>query len=195
MTDLLVTPEAERGRRRRLLFSAAMLFLVAAGIILAPVSAAEGPGYGGTADKLAVSWKTSPQPRALGEGAQAVAVPQERLEVQGFGFRGRSDIALRVGDTSPAAHLTDQTGSIALTVPVAGDKAAPGTSVIAIGLTPAGTRRVLIGAVPPRPSGVGPQQIVPMVLITLGAVVLLRSLRRRRSPVATALPETDTAQP
>ena len=163
----------------------AALVMVGVGIVLAPVSAAEGPGYGGTADQLAVSWELSPQPGALGAIGQAAPVLDARLAVQGLGFRGLSDIDLRVGDATSVAQTADQTGTVETTVPVPGGRAAPGTSVVAIGVTPSGSRRVLIGAVPPRPSGVGPQELVPIALAALGGTVLVVSFWRRRRRLVT----------
>ena len=178
----LSTAPAHAGRSRRsITVLGAALLMVGVGVVLAPVSAAEGPGYGGTADQIAVSWEASPQPGALGPSGQA-PTSAARLAVQGLGFRGLSDIDLRVGDAPPAAEATDETGTVAVTVTIPGGQAAPGTSVVAVGVTPSGSRRVLIGAIPPRASGVGPQELVPIAIAVLGGTVLAGSVWRRRQP-------------
>ena len=90
--------QAHTGGVRRLLYALVALLVVGAAT---PVQAAEGPGYGGDAGGLNVTWKT-PASQAAGppsvpgdSGSDAPADPNKvglipdgaRLQVDGIGFR------------------------------------------------------------------------------------------------------------
>jgi hypothetical protein len=102
------------------------------------------------------------------------------LSILGVGFRGRSTVTLRIGESDPVIQRTDATGTLALqVVGVAAAATRPGMSVVAIGRNPAGTTRTLVGAVPPQPSGVGPADLIPWVVA--GMVVLALAWQGRRA--------------
>jgi hypothetical protein len=164
-----------------------LLAAVAIGALLTPAPAhADGPGYGGDADSLTVRWQ--PQSGATGEG----------LAVYAVGFRGGSSVNLRVGAATDRAVKADASGALRILVvqaaagiaaktselPVleaAAGRLSAGTSVLAVGETPAGDRRTLVGAVPPPAAGTGPADVVPWAgsLALAGGAVLWF---RRRSP-------------
>ena len=167
---------------------------------LAPSAhAVEGPGYGGTADELAVVWQPVDQVNLAAGGAFALAqdpdlirTEQEsaRLVVRGVGFRGRSEIELRVGAGTSDVLRVDESGTLEAEIQRdATETAAPGTSVIAVGRAPSGAARTLVGAVPPLPSGVGPADIVPWAAAA-AAVVATGYVVRRRSGGIEAEPDT-----
>lgn len=171
---------------------ATLLAAVVAAITPAAV-AVEGPGYGGTADELAVVWQPVEQV-ALAAGARPALMDNPdlirtgreaaRLVIRGVGFRGRSEVELRVGDGSVEQLRVDESGS--LDVELQQRQAAqslPGTSVIAIGRAPSGAARTLVGAVPPLPSGLGPADIVPWVVVAVGGLGSLLAWRRRSDRV------------
>lgn len=157
-------------------------------VTAAPIAhAADGPGYGGTADELAVVWQPVEQVNLAAGPSLAVAADSElirtdqqsaQLVVRGVGFRGRSEIELRVGAGGTEVLRVDESGTLEAEVGTStGDVAEPGTSVIAIGRAPSGAARTLVGAVPPLPSGLGPADLVPWVAATaagLGAIVMWR---------------------
>ena len=165
------------------------LVLVTA-VPVAAAGAAEGPGYGGKADKLDVSWsqETEVVTAAAADGAP---VPQSldiaggpdptllsagpagpQLSVFGVGFRGKSDVNLRVGSGRPLDVRVDDAGTLEIEVPRSDSaEAQPGTSVLAQGRGPSGATRTLVGAVPPLPSGTSPAQFVPW-LAAIGLVVM-----------------------
>ena len=129
---------------------------------------ADGPGYGGTADTLTVQWQSP-------AGASA-----EGLAVYALGFRGGSPVSLRVGsaptttvkaDLSGAVRVLVVGGSVTTSAPatdttvlpveyVAGGRFAAGMVVSAVGQTPAGVIRSLVGAIPPAEAGAGAQDVV-----------------------------------
>lgn len=160
--------------------------------------AVEGPGYGGTADELAVVWQPVDQVNlaagpsfALSQDPDLIRTEQEaaRLVVRGVGFRGRSEIELRVGAGAADVLRVDESGTLEAEVRAAAtEAAAPGTSVIAIGRAPSGAARTLVGAVPPLPSGVGPADIVPWAAVAV-AVIATGSVVRRRSDRVEAKPD------
>jgi hypothetical protein len=154
----------------------APLVLTAAvlGAVVSPGAAlADGPGYGGTADTLTVQWQPP-------EGASA-----EGLAVYALGFRGGSPVSLRVGSAATTTVTADLSGAVRVLV-VDGDGASPtpstpapadavvlpveqvgsgrfaaGMVVSAIGETPAGMIRSLVGAIPPAEAGTGVQDVAP----------------------------------
>lgn len=161
-------------------------FLLAAsalGALTAPGAAlADGPGYGGTADTLTVQWKP-----------QAATV--EGLAVYAVGFKGGSPVNLRVGASAEQAVVADAAGALRVLVVSAASSPAPaptpdttvlpvingstgrlpsGTSVLAVGETPAGMTRTLIGSIPPAEAGWGIQDVAPWAAAAaaLGAVAL-----------------------
>lgn len=170
----------------------------------------EGPGYGGTADELGVRWVRLPVSLAAapigaaGSGRPLLAAlgagpgsedggPRSPdlletgdsdvgLAVEGVGFRGKSAVTIRVGESDPVRLRTDPTGTLA--VQVAGvvlNGVTPGMSVVAIGRSPSGTTRTLVGAVPPRPGGLAPSDVIPWLAALGGLVALGWQVHRRRS--------------
>lgn len=160
----------------------------------------EGPGYGGKADKLDVAWSQDSQVvTASASDKPGAPVPQSldgdagmdptllsagpagpQLTVFGVGFRGKSDVNLRVGGGRPLDVRVDDAGTLQIDVPRSDSvEAQPGTSVLAQGRGPSGATRTLVGAVPPLPSGTSPAQFVPW-LAGIGAVVFAGWWLRRR---------------
>lgn len=151
---------------------------------MAPAAAQDGPGYGGTADELAVSWAEQDQVLAMGPAGPAIELEQSglALAVNGVGFRGRSEVVVTVGTNEPITARVDPTGTLALSVDL--DRAAagpqPGTSVVALGRAPGGTSRTLVGAVPPIPAGTGPADLVPWIVgLGLAGAGVVAARRRR----------------
>jgi MYXO-CTERM domain-containing protein len=154
---------------------------------------AEGPGYGGNADTLTVQW----QRPTSGEG----------LGVYALGFKGGSPVSLRVGAAAEQSIVADAAGALRVLVvsaastpapaptpdttvlPVTGGAAgglASGMSVLAVGTTPAGAMRTLVGSVPPAEAGWGIQDVAPWgaAAAVLGGAVFWS--RRRGLPTMTA---------
>lgn len=145
-----------------------LLTAVALGAVVAEGAAlADGPGYGGTADALTVQWQ------------QQAGTSAEGLAVYAFGFRGGSPVSLRVGSAPTATVTADLSGAVRVLV-VDGNAAAPaavadaillpvehvptgrfaaGMVVSAVGQTPAGVIRNLVGAIPPAEAGTGVQDV------------------------------------
>ncbi|GLY98716.1 hypothetical protein Acsp02_59700 [Actinoplanes sp. NBRC 103695] len=118
------------------------------GAVLAPGAAlADGPGYGGTADSLTVEWQAQK------------ARPE--LAVYAVGFKGGSPVRLRVGSGTEESIAADTAGALKMLVAQAGGRLAPGTSVVAVGKTPAGALRTLVGSVPPPAAGTGLSDMAP----------------------------------
>nr|BFE73318.1 hypothetical protein GCM10020092_066190 [Actinoplanes digitatis] len=145
-----------------------LLAAAALGAFTGPGAAlADGPGYGGTADALTVQWRPH---AAAGDG----------LAVYALGFKGGSPVNLRVGAAAERTVVADAAGALRVLVVSAAATPAPaptpdttvlpvtdgstdrlssGTSVLAVGTTPAGAMRTLVGSVPPeqaRPGHSGP---------------------------------------
>lgn len=195
----------------RVLSRATGLRAVAAAFVLlaaSPVSAAhavEGPGYGGTADALTVSWVDpgdAPDTEAvvaLGGGRGSAVIVRStsqptlepdrmRLQVNGLGFRAKSNVVIRVGDAAPVSSRSDTAGSLNVAIdPALIGGTQPGLSVVAIGRTPSGTAVALYGSVPPAPAGAGPMSVVPWIVLSAALAGLAVWLRRRHTAgVATA---------
>ena len=147
----------------------ALLLAAVLGAVGCPGAAlADGPGYGGTADALTVRWQPP-------EGASA-----EGLAVYALGFRGGSPVSLRVGSAATTTVNADLSGAVrvlvvdgsATSTPAAADatvlpveyissgRFASGMVVSAVGRTPAGVIRNLVGAIPPAEAGRGVQDVV-----------------------------------
>lgn len=158
--------------------------------------AEQGPGYGGDADSLDVTWKepkdkamaAGPPPVPSGESGSADLPDPERmamsaesasLRVDGVGFRGKSEVVIQFGSEDPIAVRADQTGTVVADFP-ATDAAAPGTTVVAIGRSPSGATRTLVGSVPPLPHGVDLMGLVPWLIAAPVALIALAALGRRR---------------
>lgn len=106
---------------------------------------AEGPGYGGTADELAMRW-VRVQTLALASSTGDAEV----LRVEGVGFRARGAVSVRVGSAQETTAFADDTGTLVLELRAGAGRLEPGSAGIAIGETPGGSVRTLLGTVPPR---------------------------------------------
>lgn len=196
--------------RRFGLRAAAVGLLLASTSVLGGVAHAEGPGYGGTADQLSVTWvETQPLAMAAEYMGDPPGVPPPgssggdpnvidssaagpALDVSGVGFRSQSNVSVRVGGGPTEERRTDVSGSLRMKVPAdISSQLQPGASVLAIGPSPSGTRRTLVGSIPPRPSGVGPADILPWLglLVFSGAGVFVIVKRRKASAQSTAAAE------
>jgi len=164
----------------------------------------QGPGYGGDADSLDVSWKETkdkamaagPPPVPSGESGSrdlpdpermAMSPDSSSLRVDGIGFRGMSEVVIQFGSEDPVAVRADQTGTVVADFP-ATDAAAPGTTVVAIGRSPSGATRTLVGSVPPLPHGVNLMGLVPWLIAAPVALIALAALARRRPQRAAQAP-------
>jgi hypothetical protein len=173
---------------------------------LPAASAEEGPGYGGSADALSVSWvEPSDQDPATAEtvvelGGQGAAViirsnaqptlesDRLQLQVNGLGFRARSQVVIRVGGSAPVSSRSDTAGSLNVAIdPALVGGTQPGLSVVAIGRGPSGTAVTLYGSVPPEPAGSGPMLLVPwlvLAVILAGTAIWLRGRHAAGAPPA-----------
>jgi len=182
-------------RRRRSSVGAALL--VVTSMAVAPAAmAVEGPGYGGTADALAVTWTESDSTLHAMGSEEVIQLTGDNLslDVFGLGFRGRSEVTVAVGTSDPLTIRVDPTGTLDLSVAVTRLSVGPqpGTSVVVLGRAPAGSSRTLVGAVPPMPSGIGPADVIPWLVGGLLAIVAGSAWRRRRV-VHAAMPEAPSA--
>lgn len=185
---------------RRLLSALVALFIVST---VTPVFAAEGPGYGGDAGGLNVTWKT-PKNQAAGppsvpgdSNENAPADPTKvgfvpdgaQLQVAGIGFRGLSAVNIQFGNQEPQPVRADTTGSVSANF-LATSAESPGTTVVAVGRGPSGAIRTLVGSVPPLPHGPNPMGIIPWLLIIplIGLAILGTAGRRAPRPTT---PETE----
>lgn len=164
---------------------AATAALLTGSVMLAPAALAqEGPGYGGTADGLAVTWTEPDRLVAMGAPGTTVELSASNLalDVFGLGFRGRSEVVVTVGTNAPVTTRVDPTGTLDLSVGLEKLEAGPqpGTSVVVLGRAPAGTSRTLVGAVPPVPSGTGPADLIPWIVGVVLAGAGATAVRRRR---------------
>ena len=186
-----------RSVRVRIVVAAAVALIASP---LPTAHAEEGPGYGGSADALSVSWvEPSPaQPESTevvvdlgGRGssvivrstAQPTLEPDRlQLQVNGLGFRARSQIVIRVGDSAPVSSRSDTAGSLNVAIdPALIGGTQPGLSVVAIGRGPSGTAVTLYGSVPPEPAGSGPMLLVPWLVLAVVLAALAVWLRRRHA--------------
>ena len=103
------------------------------------------------------------------------------LQINGLGFRGNSEVTLRIGNGAPITSRSDTAGSLSVAIdPALLGATQPGLTVVAIGRRPSGTAVTLYGSVPPEPSGAGPMSIVPWVAAGIAAVSGIFWMRRRR---------------
>lgn len=158
-----------------------LLVAVVLALIASP-SVADGPGYGGTADRLTVTW-TEDRVTAAGAGGAATRGGPV-LRVTGLGFRGGSSVAVQVGDQGTSYTRVDQVGELRVWVRTGPEASVPGTSVLAVGRASSGTTRTLIGSVPPPPQGTSPTSRVLAVAVAgcvlAGVARALRAVRSRR---------------
>jgi hypothetical protein len=169
-----VQPQRRDPRFRRAVRRAAAACATALLALWPAVAHADGPGYGGTADRLSVHWAGPSGPTAAGARGEGGS-GSGSLVVSGLGFRGLSTVSIQVGDRGAARTRSDEVGEVRIQVPTAHLATAPGTSVIAIGRAPSGTTRTLIGAVPPRGHGPSPTDLV--VGLAGGLAMLLIAAR------------------
>jgi len=191
-----------------------------------PMAFAEGPGYGGDAGQLAVSWELAPADVAPAEPAPADSAPAQpapaepapadstpvalslggaargvaavvilpptadpKLEsdalaliVRGLGFRGKSEIEVRIGSDQPVIARADTAGSLTVALdPAKLGGAEPGVSVMAVGRNQSGTQVALFGSIPPVADGSGPMTVVPWAVGSVALVGLAVWMRRRHS--------------
>jgi hypothetical protein len=125
------------------------------------VAAAEGPGYGGKADKLVLKRKDKQQ----GKGSDSAG----ELAVFGVGFRGGSKITLRIGSGEDKAAVADESGALRVLV---NGSAHAGTTIVAVGQTPSGSAWTLVGSVPSEEAASGPQDFTSWIIAGLGALAL-----------------------
>lgn len=113
-----------------------------------------------------------------------------RLRVVGAGYRARDIVEVRVGNSPAEQTRGDENGRIEITVPetllAAGQS---GSSIVLSGRSASGRARILISAVPPKPSAHGPADVLPWAVGAGAVVILLGGLwlrRRDTTPAATA---------
>jgi MYXO-CTERM domain-containing protein len=137
------------------------------------VAAAEGPGYGGKADKLILKREQA----APGKPKD----PNGEVAVFGVGFRGGSKVTLRVGSGGDSDAVTDEVGTLHVLVTA---QVVPGTTIIAVGQTPSGSAWTLVGSVPSDQTSKGPRDFTSWIIGGLGLLGLagafLPRLRRAR---------------
>jgi hypothetical protein len=175
-----------------------------------PLAVAEGPGYGGDAGQLSVTWEASAsdtapvggtQPAAasalaIGGGARGVATvvmiapagdPQLQndalaLMVRGLGFRGKSEIEVRIGSDQPVKTRANSAGALSVALdPSKLGRAQPGVSVMAVGRNQSGTEVTLFGSIPPVADGSGPMSLVPWGAAAITVAGLALWMRRRHA--------------
>ncbi|GAB1640550.1 hypothetical protein [Krasilnikovia sp. MM14-A1259] len=105
----------------------------------------------------------------------------DELHVEGYAYRAKSVVDIRLGDQPIQQARADETGRVEVSVPqsliAAGQS---GASIIVIGRSVSGASRVLISAVPPRAAVRGPVDLLPWSLAALAvAGVGFAALRRR----------------
>jgi hypothetical protein len=172
-------------------------------LMAVPAVAADGPGYGGNAGELSVTWAdpglegTVAAPVVPPDGGPTVdpdrvgvAESGPTLTIVGLGFRQLTTINVQVGEIADLQRKSDLTGTVTVNVPTVESEEVPtGASVLAAGLSPAGTTRTLVGSVPPKPSGLAPSSFVPWLaaaFAAVGAVVLVRRMRSQQQVAAAA---------
>jgi hypothetical protein len=135
---------------------------------------AEGPGYDGGADRLAVTWTAAEDAAPPGGLPRTGAAPGDAaLAVAGVGFRARSEVQVRVGSGEVVVVRVDETGTLRTAVAAApGEAASTGVSVVATGRSPSGTSKTLIGSVPAPAVGTGPVDLVPWIVAAVALVAL-----------------------
>jgi hypothetical protein len=112
------------------------------------------------------------------------------LHVGGVGFRGLSVVSVRVGSRPTFLARVDATGTLSVTAPAsAADAISAGTSVVALGRSPSGTSKTLVGSVPPRPTGTGPVDLVPWVAVAVLVMLVGSWLLRRLGSAASRVRE------
>jgi len=152
---------------RLLTVLATVLGLCAALLLSTPAPASAGAT---TPDKLVMTW--------IEGGAQ--------LRVDGFAYRPRGLVDVRLGGSPLQQTRSDDNGRIQVTVPreliAAGQS---GASIVVAGRSAAGTSRVMISAVPPRAAARGPVDVLPWSVCAVAVAGLaLGALYRRRSRTA-----------
>jgi hypothetical protein len=197
-----------RNMKRSPALRRAAVCLAVAALAVGPVAPAfaDGPGYGGDAGQLAVSWEPVPAASAPEDpvpavvsfggsvrGVGAVVVipavdPELRndtlaLLVRGLGFRGKSAVEVRIGSDAAVIARADSAGALAVALnPDQLGRAEPGVSVMAVGRNQSGTEVTLFGSVPPVADGSGPMSLVPWLAaaVTLSGLALWTRRRHQR---------------
>jgi hypothetical protein len=156
---------------------------VAAVALLVVPARAEGPGYDGAADSLAVVWASADDAVAPSDLPRTGPAPDSpALRVSGVGFRARSEVQVRVGSGASVVVRVDETGTLRTAVaPGTGEAAGTGVSVVATGRAPSGTSKTLVGSIPARAAGTGPVDLVPWLVLGIGVVALATWLLPRLS--------------
>jgi hypothetical protein len=157
-------------RTRRGLTALATLLGLCAALLATPSPASAGATV---PDKLVITW--------IDNGTQ--------LRVDGFAYRARAIVEVRLGGTPLRQTRSDDNGRVRVFVPrelVAAGQS--GASIVVAGRSAAGTSRVMISAVPPRATARGPVDVLPWSVGGLAVAGLaLGALYRRRSPAAGAV--------
>ncbi len=213
--------------RTRLLVRRAAAASAALVLCALPVTPAfaDGPGYGGDAGQLSVTWTredAAPQeppspdvnpvqdapapsspssdsdtPAALAVGGSArgvgavVRLPiaadpagsrttRSPCSCAGSGFRGKSEVEVRIGSQAAVITRADSAGALAVALdPAQIGQAQPGLSVMAVGRNQSGTEVTLFGSVPPVADGSGPMSLVPWAAGAIALTGLALWTRRR----------------
>jgi hypothetical protein len=210
-------------------------------LVFGPVAPAlaDGPGYGGDAGALAVTWESTstsltttsdyvpiqvpdapaseqpasdqpasdlppeeqlepdplPEPEIVSMGGSVRGVgaivriraadPELHndaldLMVRGLGFRGKSEVEVRIGSESAVVARADSAGALAVSLDqsILGT-AKPGVSVMAVGRNQAGTEVTLFGSIPPQADGSGPMSVVPWAAVGIVLTGFILWARRR----------------
>ena len=150
-------------------FPALLAILAALVLVLTPgIAAAEGPGYGGKADKLTLKRQDRQQGKTKDR-------PTE-LTVFGAGFRGGSKVELRIGSGAEEEAVADETGALRVSL----SRDAPvGTTIVAVGQTPSGSAWTLLGSVPAEEASTGTPNLTSWIIAALGVLGLAGGLAPR----------------
>jgi hypothetical protein len=159
--------------RKLISLVALALGLCVAALLVHPASARAATAQAGL-DKLVLTWI---------DGG-------EQLQVDGFAYRPKAIVEIRLGSEPIQQVRADATGQVEVAVPQALIAAGQsGASIIVTGRAASGASRVLISAVPPRAAARGPVDALPwsVAVVAIAGIGLGMLRRRRRSPVVRAV--------